>query len=244
MATRVTKPHVVTVRFTDEQYELLREPIAQSGLKPARYVRELVLSRSPTLKRTTPEHARLKTVFEKVGHALNQVAYSANSAPYRERLYLNKYLHWFNRLFSLYTLLGAVVSVPENDRKPMNLRKSASGNKGSPKLDAIKSLSVSFRLTADEMENFKAFINRADCPPSEFFRELILNKSPVFKEYTGFRKRLIFVANKAGNNITQLAYVANAAFERGLISVDVHSTWLDTLASIEQLLLAGIDHAD
>lgn len=244
MATRVTKPHVVTVRFTDEQYEPLREPIACSGHKPARYMRDLILSRSPTLSRTTPEQVRLKTVFEKAGHALNHLAYLANSAPYRERLYLSKYLHWLNRLSSIHMLLAVAISESSSDRGPLNLRKASSGNKGSPQSKQKKSVSISFRLSVDEMAQFESFIKRAGCSPSDFFRELILNDLPMFKEYTGLRKRLIFITNKAGNNVTQLAYVANVAFERGLINADVQLKWLNLLASIEELLLAGIHHAD
>jgi len=244
MATRITKSHVVTVRFSDEQYEPLREPIACSGHKPARYMRDLILSRSPTLSRTTPEHVRLQTVFEKAGHALNQVAYLANSAPYRERLYLSKYLHWLNRLSSIHMLLAVAVSESSSDRAPLNLRKASSGNKGSPKLKLKKNVSVSFRLTAGELAQFEYVIKRAGCSPSDFFRELILNDLPIFREYTGLRKRLIFITNKAGNNVTQLAYISNMAFERGLITADVQLKWLDLLASIEDLLLAGIHHAD
>lgn len=183
----------------------------------------------------------MRTAFEKAGLALNQVAHAANSAPYRERLYLSKYLHWFNKLSSIYQLLGAVVPHTE---EPMNLRKASTGNKGSPKESDKRTQMISFRLSVDELAQFESLIRRTGCSLSNFFRELLVNPTPVFKEFTGLRKRLIFIVNKAGNNITQLAYVADTAFQKGLIDDNFQLKWLDMLVSIEELLLAGVDHAD
>lgn len=73
-----------------------------------------------------------------------------------------------------------------------------------------------------------------------FFWTLILNNESVFKQFSGFKKRIVFVVNKAGNNITQLDYVASAAFDRAIISVEVRDKLPAVLVTIEALLLAGI----
>ncbi|KAA8699528.1 relaxosome protein, partial [Pseudomonas cannabina] len=91
MAKKVTKSCPVSCRFTDEQFARFAEPIAQSGLKPARFFHDLVMSRSPTFEQSAIDKKRMQQVFEKSGHALNKVAYSANSAPYNGTLYQKQY---------------------------------------------------------------------------------------------------------------------------------------------------------
>ncbi|KPW75621.1 Relaxosome component, partial [Pseudomonas syringae pv. coriandricola] len=103
---------------------------------------------------------------------------------------------------------------------------------------------IRFRLTQDEMAQFDDMIKRAGCSVSDFFRKLILNQLPVFREFTGFKRRIVFIVNKAGNNISQLAYIAKAASDRGIITDSVRDKWYETLMVIESILLAGIDHAD
>jgi hypothetical protein len=241
MAIKTEKTRVITFRLTDVQYAPLEEPIAHSGLKPNSYIRQVILSRSPTVEVSSLDKKRMRTAFEKAGLALNHVAHAANAAPYKERLYLSKYLHWFNKLSSIYQLLGAVVP---NADGPMNLRKASTGNKGSPAKSEKNTHMVSFRLSVDELAQFEPVIRLTGSSLSNFFRELLVNPIPIFKEFTGLRKRLIFIVNKAGNNITQLAYVAETAFQRGLIDENFQLKWLDMLVSIEELLLAGVEHAD
>jgi hypothetical protein len=110
--------------------------------------------------------------------------------------------------------------LPTNDPS-MKARSPHNGNRGSPGERSKKVHIIRFRLTQDELAQFDQLIKRAGCSASVFFRELILNNAPVFKEFTGFKKRIVFIVNKAGNNITQLAYIASAAFDRAIISVEV-----------------------
>ncbi|EGH17702.1 relaxosome component, partial [Pseudomonas savastanoi pv. glycinea str. race 4] len=156
------------------------------------------------------------------GHALNRVAYSANSAPYNGTLYQKQYLHWLNKLNAIQQLLLTVL--PETD-PPKPARPVHNGNRGSPNVSGKKVHIIRFRLTQDEMAQFNDMIKRAGCSASAFFRELILNQTPVFREFTGFRKRIVFIVNKAGNNISQLAYIAKAASDRGLIADSVRDKW-------------------
>lgn len=241
MAEKANKSCPMSCRFTDEQYAPFAEAIAQSGVKPARYFRDLVLSRSPTFEEAGFDKKRMLLAFEKAGHAINRVAYLANSAPYKGALYQKKYLHWLSRLTSVQMLLHTVL--PTTDPPPKT-RSVHNGNRGSPGERSNKSQIVRFRLTQDELAQFDQMIKRAGCTASDFFRELILNGSPTFKQFTGFRKRIVFIVNKAGNNITQLAYVAKAAGDRGIIADQVMIKWFECLVSIEALLLAGVEHAD
>ncbi|PBP65872.1 relaxosome protein [Pseudomonas syringae] len=241
MAEKVNKSCAVSCRFTDEQFARFAEPIAQSSLKPARFFRDLVISRSPTFEQSAIYKKRMQQIFEKSGHALNRVAYSANSAPYNGTLYQKQYLHWLNKLNAIQQLLLTVL--PET-APPKPSRSVHNGNRGSPNESGKKVHIIRFRLTQDEMAQFDDMIKRAGCSASDFFRELILNKAPVFREFTGFRKRIVFIVNKAGNNISQLAYIAKAASDRGIITDSVRDKWYETLMVIETILLAGIEYAD
>ncbi|RMN26317.1 hypothetical protein ALQ62_200283 [Pseudomonas coronafaciens pv. zizaniae] len=241
MAEKVNKSCPMSCRLTDEQFARFAEPIAQSGLKPARFFRDLVISRSPTFEQSAIDNKQMLQVFEKSGHALNRVAYSANSAPYNGALYQKQYLHWLNRLNAIQQLLLTVL--PETD-PPKPIRPVHNGNRGSPNTSGKKVHIIRFRLTQDEMAQFDDMIKRAGCSVSDFFRKLILNQLPVFREFTGFKRRIVFIVNKAGNNISQLAYIAKAASDRGIITDSVSDKWYETLMVIESILLAGIDHAD
>lgn len=241
MAVKVNKSCPVSCRLTDDQYSRFTDPIAQSGLKPARFFRDLVMSRSPTFKKPAVDKTRMLQVFEKSGHALNRVAYLANSAPYSGALYQKQYLRWLNRLNSIQLLLHTVVNTTD---PPSALATTHNGNRGSPGPRINKTHTVRFRLSQDELAQFDQMIKQAGCNASVFFRELILNKTPTFSEFTGFKKKIVFIVNKSGNNITQLAYIARAAFERGIIAEVVKDKWLVTLVTIEALLLAGIAYVD
>lgn len=238
---KVNKSCPMSCRFTDDQYAPFAEEIAKSGQKPARYFRNLVLSRSPTFEASGLDKERMVLVFEKAGNALNGVAHMANSAPYKGGLYQAKYLHWLSRLTSVQLLLHTVL--PTTD-PPTKTQAVHNGDRSSAGERSNKIHIIRFRLTQDELAQFDHLIKRAGCSASAFFRELILKVKPVFKEFTGFKKRIVFIVNKAGNNITQLAYIASAAFERAIIADAVRDKWLDALVSIEALLLAGIDYAD
>jgi hypothetical protein len=238
---KVKKSCPISCRFTDDQYAPHAEAIAESGTKPARYFRDLVLSRSPSFEESGFDKKRMLNAFEKAGHALNRVAYLANSAPYKSALYQTKYLHWLGRLASIQLLLHTVM--PTTD-PPTKARAAHNGNRGSPDERSNKVHIIRFRLTQSELVQFDHLIKRAGCTASVFFRELILNNAPVFKQFTGFKKRIVFIVNKSGNNITQLTYIASSAFDRAIISVEVRDKWLSALVAIEALLLAGIGYAD
>lgn len=241
MAEKVNKSCPVSCRLTGEQYAPFIQAITVSGLKPAQYFRNLVMSRLPKFAESTFDKKRMLLIFEKSGSEINRVAYQANSAPYKGAVYQSQYLRWFNRLCSILMLLQT--ALPTTD-PPNKSRARSNGNRGSPAVSDNKDNIIRFRLTPAELNQFEYSIKRAGCSHSSFFRELILNSKPTFKEFTGFKRRIVFIANKAGNNITQLAYVAKAAGDRGIITDDVMLKWFKCLVAIEALLLAGVEHAD
>jgi hypothetical protein len=104
-----------------------------------------------------------------------------------------------------------------------------------------------FRLTEADFAEFDEKLKQTGMTASEFFRDVFINSKITFNvkqtRSVDYHK-LVFIYNKAGNNINQLAHKVNADHRRGLISESVHLKWLNKLASVESLLLAGISNAD
>ncbi|PHX27857.1 molybdopterin-guanine dinucleotide biosynthesis protein MobC [Pseudomonas amygdali] len=126
---------------------------------------------------------------------------------------------------------------------------------------------VSFRLTEEQYAPFEKIMQQSGTKSSVFFRELLLNKTPVFKAASGtkssvfFRElllnktpvfkaasvdqeRLVFIFNKSSNNLNQLAKRVHQAHHRGIVSEGVYLKISNTLMSIRDLLLSGVDRAD
>lgn len=104
-----------------------------------------------------------------------------------------------------------------------------------------------FRVTEADFAEFDQKLKQTGMTASEFFRDVFLNAKVTFnvKEARPVDyHKLVFIYNKAGNNINQLAHKVNADHRRGIISETIHLKWLNKLASIESLLQAGISHAD
>jgi len=236
MPTSALKSCVVGVRLSASQYALFLPAIQVSGLKPAAFFRQLVLSRSPKMIHAQLDLDRLAQCFAMASQSINTVAHEANAAPYKGGMYESHFLLWLKRLTAIRNLM--YVALPESS-PPSRITyagiKSAVGE---------RSVCINFRLTPDELEPFLDMISKAQCSRSVFFRELILNGQPEFKEYSGLRKQLVFLYNKSANNTAQLARVANSAFERGVIEEALLARWHLSLTDIKRILLMGIDYAD
>jgi CRISPR/Cas system CSM-associated protein Csm3 (group 7 of RAMP superfamily) len=104
-----------------------------------------------------------------------------------------------------------------------------------------------FRVTEADYAEFDEKLKQTGMTASEFFRDVFLNSKITFNvkqaKPVDYHK-LVFIYNKAGNNINQLAHKVNADHRRGIISESIHLKWLNKLASIESLLQAGISHGD
>lgn len=109
-----------------------------------------------------------------------------------------------------------------------------------PKKDCV----VSFRMTEDQYALHEQIIKDSDIKPSQYFRELMLNKKPIFKAATKDHERMLFLMNKASNNLNQLAHQVNTAHRRGIISEKIYIQWLNNLACVRDLMQIGINHVD
>jgi hypothetical protein len=121
-------------------------------------------------------------------------------------------------------------------------------NLAAKKSDAEKLTSpVSFRLTATDRAAYLAKVKASGMKPSVFFRDCVLsNKTLVVArpKPSADVGRLLYVANKASNNLNQLAHRANADHLAGLVSESTYVRILDELQSIAQLMRDTIKNAD
>lgn len=80
---------------------------------------------------------------------------------------------------------------------------------------------------------------------SEFLRECVLtNRTQIVARAPASpdRKRALFVLNKAGNNLNQIAHVLNAARLDRSANGQTYESALDALEQIEVLLKAHLRH--
>jgi len=103
---------------------------------------------------------------------------------------------------------------------------------------------VSFRLTEEQFAPFEEIMKKTGTKPSYFFRELVINKTPVFKASSQGLDRMVFLSNKVSNNLNQLAHQVNQANRRGILSEVIYLKWLNNLTRLGDLMLIGIDHAN
>jgi len=104
---------------------------------------------------------------------------------------------------------------------------------------------VSYRLTEEQYAPFGEIIEKAGISQSQFFRDMTLSKSPVFKESSKNYDHLLFLYNKSSNNLNQLAHKVNSAYRKsGVVSETLYIKTLNELALIRELLSAGLSHVD
>jgi hypothetical protein len=106
---------------------------------------------------------------------------------------------------------------------------------------------VSFRLSEVDFLAYQAKCAEAGLTSSEFFRECVLtNRTQIMArpKATADTKRLLYLVNKAGNNLNQLAYRANSDHLAGMLSESTYEGILYNLELIARYLKAGIRHAD
>lgn len=100
--------------------------------------------------------------------------------------------------------------------------------------------SVSFRLPPAELAAWQAKVEASGLTASEFFRDLVLtNRTQVVARArpSADQTRLLYLVNKASNNLNQLAHRANADHQAGKITEATYSGILAELAAIRQALL-------
>lgn len=106
---------------------------------------------------------------------------------------------------------------------------------------------VSFRLTADDHAAYLKKVEASGMKPSEFFRECVLgNKTQVIArpKPSAEKDRIIYLFNKASNNMNQLAHKANAAHLAGSVSENTYKAILAELQILAHFMKATIKNAD
>lgn len=106
---------------------------------------------------------------------------------------------------------------------------------------------VSFRLPEADHAAWMQKVNASGLKPSVFFRECVLqNKTQVIArpKASPERERLVYLFNKASNNINQLARRANADHLSGVISEKTYTGILSELNELTHYLKATIKNAD
>ncbi len=106
---------------------------------------------------------------------------------------------------------------------------------------------VSFRLTAADHAAYLAKVEASGLRPSEFFRDAVLtNRTQIVERVrpSDDKRRLLYLFNKASNNLNQLAHTANAAELAGKATPALYRGILAELQAIADAMQAAVDHAD
>lgn len=106
---------------------------------------------------------------------------------------------------------------------------------------------VSFRLTAADHAAYLAKVRASGLKPSEFFRECVLqNRTQIVArpKPSPERSQLVYLMNKAGNNINQLAHRANADHLAGFVSEATYTRILAQLEMLARYMKSAVKDAD
>lgn len=103
---------------------------------------------------------------------------------------------------------------------------------------------VAFRLTDAEKAPFDEMMKEAVLNQTDFFRQLVLNKTPVIYKSEVDVARMLFYYSKASNNLNQLAHSVNLSWKKGIVSERLYRKLLNDLIAVRELMMAGIQYAD
>lgn len=106
---------------------------------------------------------------------------------------------------------------------------------------------VGFRLSDAEYTRYLEKVAASGMSASAFFRDCVLtNRTKVIARLrtSADRRRVLFVVNRVGNNLNQIARVANEQRLEGKLSETVFIELLDELELIQQLLKAHLYRVD
>ncbi|MFM7349629.1 MAG: plasmid mobilization protein [Erythrobacter sp.] len=109
------------------------------------------------------------------------------------------------------------------------------------------SKAVSFRLSTADHQAYKSKCDEAGLSPSDFFRECVLkNRTQIVArpKPSADRSRMLFLMNKASNNINQLAHQVNAASKSRVVSEGTYTQILARLSELTAFMRAGVGHVD
>ncbi len=111
----------------------------------------------------------------------------------------------------------------------------------------VANVHVQAKLTPTEYEPFKKLIEITGTKKATLFRQVILsNKNNVVyldqsSEEEESKKRMLFLANKASNNINQLAKRLNQAYRGEIVTERNYRQIMNDLVGVRTAFEKGID---
>jgi hypothetical protein len=107
---------------------------------------------------------------------------------------------------------------------------------------------VAFRLSRPDYLTFLEKVQQSGKSKSDFFRQCVIDSNVTPKaddaETRAGRIRLLYLLNKAGNNINQLARAANSAHLSGKVDADLYRAILGHLEEISGEIKAAVRDAN
>lgn len=106
---------------------------------------------------------------------------------------------------------------------------------------------VSFRLKQRDYDTWMSKVAASGMSESDFFRAAIINnetKVQARPRVSEDKKKVLFIANKASNNINQLAHRVNSDALAGVVSEKTYEDTLYELQLVSKLFKATLGNVD
>ncbi|MGO3848716.1 MAG: hypothetical protein ACTJIB_10595 [Pseudoalteromonas prydzensis] len=103
-----------------------------------------------------------------------------------------------------------------------------------------KSVKITFRISQADFAPYEKLISESNLKTSEVMREVFLAKSDkavLPKKQSVDSKRLVFLANKASNNLNQIAHKFNLAHNKGKVTERTYTSLLNSIINIENVFI-------
>lgn len=105
-----------------------------------------------------------------------------------------------------------------------------------------KSVKITFRISQADFAPYEKLISESNLKTSEVMREVFLAKSDkavLPKKQSVDSKKILFLANKASNNLNQIAHKFNLAHNKGTVNEKAYLSLLNSIINIERTFLAA-----
>ncbi|MBS0044830.1 hypothetical protein KFE26_21420 [Shewanella sp. M16] len=103
---------------------------------------------------------------------------------------------------------------------------------------------IQIKLTPTEFKPYGELLAVTGLKSATLFKKILLSREvelAIDKNANVDRKRLVFLANKASNNINQIAKSLHQAHRGGIVNERVYVETLNNLISLEKLFSGALD---
>ncbi|WP_299496401.1 hypothetical protein [uncultured Shewanella sp.] len=103
---------------------------------------------------------------------------------------------------------------------------------------------IQVKLTPTEFKPFGDILESTNLKRGTLFKKVILSREieiAVNNKNNPDKERVVFLANKASNNINQIAKSINQAYRGGIVNERLYIETLNKLISLEKLFSGAID---